>query len=185
MRVRILLFVAALGFAITSCEKIKDATAVDADVTLKVDIPLESTEEASLVGQKSAKVIYPFSGSATLDLATDEDVKEYVDGLRNIEASDVLMSVSGLTTDQVLTFVQVHVEVENTSHTATYMAMDVTVENSDNWVLTAFMDFVNSWDIQKNTVVKWTVNGTSNFKMEPDVVKIKVKIPSTISYSPL
>ena len=187
MKIRILLFVAVLGFTVTSCQKFKDLTAVQKDVEFKVDIPLETTDTvATSVNLKSVEATYPFSGSAEIDLETDQDVKDYVNGLQSITAGDVIANFSGIGTDQVINSLIIHAEVVGTSDQATFLGSNITSSNADGWIMTAFKNFINSWNVQKNHKVKFSVSGEANFKMKNNgSVQAKITIPSTVKYSPL
>ncbi len=92
----LLVFVLPALLFFSSCEAIKDALEQEADVTLNVDIPLSSSAMASAVGTKSATMALPFDGTATLNLEDEEDVKDFVDGIRNFVLNNPGLALSGL-----------------------------------------------------------------------------------------
>jgi hypothetical protein len=83
----------SLGFALfllASCEKIKDATTVEIDTDLKVEIPITGT--ASSMVTKSAdggNAVYAYTGNATFSLADNQDLKKYISNIDDIIANGV------------------------------------------------------------------------------------------------
>lgn len=183
MKIRILLFVAVLGFAATSCEKFKDLASVEKDVDFKVDIPLEATDDAASISLKSVNAFGDFAGSAEIDLATNNDVKDYVDGLRNISATTANLNSPGLSGDQKIETITITAEVEDANYTKSSTATNITASTIDT-KLDELVDFINNWDVKQYTKVKFTVTGKANFHVTSDV-KAKITIPSTVKYSPL
>lgn len=83
-------FILLLFLAVTvlACDKVEDATTVDFETTLEVDIPI--TAEAPNAVTKSAGdlAVYSFSGSEIVSLTEDDDLADYVSNIKSIELQD-------------------------------------------------------------------------------------------------
>lgn len=184
MKIKNLLIIALFGLAFTSCDSFKDLTAVAVDTTLKVDVPLEATDDAVSITFKSTSAFGDFSGEAEIDLTTNKDVKDYVAGLRSIEAKSAALSFSGLSdASQVIESISIAANIVN-GGSASYSGGSFTSTSGDTDISNELLPFIAGWDITKNTLVKFTVTGKANFKVT-NAVKAKISIPSTVKYSPL
>jgi hypothetical protein len=182
MNIRTLLIVAIIGVSFASCDSFKDLAAVSVDTTLNVDVPLEATDDAASVNLKSTNAFGDFAGSAEIDLKTNKDVKDYVDGLRDITASSVLLNFGGLAADQKIESISIVAEIVG-GDSETYTGSNLTATSIDT-EMSSFLSLINGWDITENTVIKFTVNGKANFHVTR-AVKAKISIPSKVKYSPL
>ncbi|MBN2805140.1 MAG: hypothetical protein JXR22_00635 [Prolixibacteraceae bacterium] len=181
MKVRALLFVAVLGISFVSCDAMKDLTAIEVESELKVDIPLEATDDGVSLKSQSIVAFGDFKGEAEIDLATNEDVKDYVDNLRSIQATDVLLTLTGLTGDQKIETITITAKAADLSETFTATnIIPTSVEQS----MASFITLIDNWDITENTLVTFTVTGKANFHVT-NAVKAKIKVPSKVRVSPL
>jgi hypothetical protein len=84
-----------------SCSLIKDAATVTIDTNLLVDVPvaLTTVKSAQLDAQATS---YPFSANATLDMAENDDVSDYLKKIKSIDINSVTVTITGLQAEQVI-----------------------------------------------------------------------------------
>jgi hypothetical protein len=78
----------SLGLAFllfASCDKIKEATSVDIDTELKVEVPITGTATAMVTkSADTGNAVYAYAGNATFSLADNQDLKKYISNIDNI-----------------------------------------------------------------------------------------------------
>ena len=168
---------------LSSCEKIKDATAIDIDTELTADIPVTSENSAVAISLKSQKIeedVYNFGGSATFSLADNPDIADYLGKIRNMAAKEggVLTFLGATDGNEILT-------CTITVNGATYSIPEPV--SAGNGVIALLIDTYASQVINKiednpGATYSVEVSGTANYDVETTA---KLKIPATISASPL
>lgn len=187
MKMKRLFLLAAIGITFSSCDAIKDLAAVDVDTNFNVDIPLESN--ALSVSMKSVQLTdgsYIIDGRGEVDLENNDDLKEYIDGIRDMSTDNPLFEVSGVSGENVLYDLKITAQIEN-SETEFTLLEPTTVDASNlNGSVKYVNDLMTSWaDEGWGNIVKFEVSGTSNFDLNTSPVKVKLKIPATVRYTPL
>lgn len=111
-------------FFLLSCEKVKEATTIDFETTMSVEIPVEVVDPGISAIVKSAQVSYSFSQSLTESLEDNDNINNYLDHLKSIAINDVDIAFSGLQADQIIENIDISVEgvgviasIENVSPT--------------------------------------------------------------------
>lgn len=187
MKSRLFLFVAIVSMAfISSCDAIKDATAVDVDTKIKVDV--EMSEDAESVSLKSALASYTFNDVDTLKLEDNEDIQDYISGIRAIKTTGSTALIDGLKDNEVIETVTIKAKIMKAGAVEVTLLDDTNIDNT-TMELDLNTDNVNtlieSWD-DKNDYVIFTVSGSRNFTtIGHSPIKTKIVFPATVSYSPL
>ncbi len=176
-----------------SCEKIKDATAIDIDTDIQVDVPVtsENTVAINLKSVQMADGVYSFVGSNTFSLEDNNDLKKYVDNIRNIKASEggVLTFVGATDGNKILTC-QISYGIQDSLSSDPEMLNTFTIPEvliANNGVIEYYLNtgadlLVNSIEQYKDKYFKLSLSGTANYDVETTV---KLKVPVTVSASPL
>ncbi len=100
MKTRSILLVLALGLILfSSCSKINDALTVKVPVDFTNDLQVKS----STPGLKSSSGDYAFGGTSTFNPSTDPTVIKYKAKIKNITASGISYTPSGLPGDVTIT----------------------------------------------------------------------------------
>jgi hypothetical protein len=98
-----LLLVLAICLSFAGCDKIKDATAISVDTELQASIPVTVLS----TGMKSADLIssttaFTFSKTQDLSLSANPDISPYLSKINQINLSNVVITVSGLSPGQTI-----------------------------------------------------------------------------------
>ncbi|HDR51207.1 MAG TPA: hypothetical protein ENN90_06235 [Mariniphaga anaerophila] len=186
----IALFFSALLF---SCEKIKDATAVDIETELNASFPISAQNEMA-INLKSAEMandVYAFNGSGTFSLADNNDIKKYIGNIRDIIANEggVVTFLGAVDGNKILTC-KLLFGAETTSGTDPAMTTAFTLPQeiladagkieyfSDSWTSI----FINALEANKDKTFRLKIEGTANYDINTTV---RVKVPVTVKASPL
>lgn len=90
------LFLLLVPFMVLAgCDKVKDATAITVDTTLKNNIPV------TVAGTKSTAAV-SFSKSQDLSLSDNTDLSKYLSKIDQIDLSNLVITVTGLTAGQTI-----------------------------------------------------------------------------------
>jgi hypothetical protein len=90
------LFLLLVPFLVLAgCDKVKDATAITVDTTLKNNIPV------TVAGTKSTAAV-SFSKSQDLSLSDNTDLSKYLSKIDQIDLSNLVITVTGLTAGQTI-----------------------------------------------------------------------------------
>ena len=94
MKTKVTLFLAAV-LLLTGCDLFKDAATITIPTDLTVDVPVVAIEKksADLVSDVNA---IDFSGSATLSLADNPDIADYLEKIREVTLEKVVITVNEL-----------------------------------------------------------------------------------------
>jgi len=86
-----------LTASLTSCEKIKNWFNVEIDTTIEGQLVMVSD-----VAELKSTEDHSINGSATIDLADNEDLADYQNLIEDIEVSDVYLIVNGVDSSDVV-----------------------------------------------------------------------------------
>ena len=115
-----LIFVIAFLFQMTSCEKLKDATAITVNTQLTTSIPVTvlaaAIKSADLAGAVNAS---SFSKTQDLNLSTNTDISKYLSKINEINLSSVVITISGLSSGQTINSISLDVTGVGTLFTQT------------------------------------------------------------------
>ena len=171
----------------TSCEKIKDATAIDIDTELTADIPVsseslssENTIAIQLKSQKLQNGLYEFGGSETFSLADNPDLNEYLGNIRNMTAAEggVLTFLGATEGNKILTC-QFNFDSEVFEIPESLLANNGIIEYSIGiWAGI----IINKIEANPEAVYVMQIGGTANYDIETTV---RLKLPVTVAASPL
>jgi hypothetical protein len=107
MKTKVALFFAAV-ILLTGCDLFKDAAEITISTNLTADIPVivAPGKSADLISEATA---VNFSGSATLSLADNPDIEDYLEKIREIDLKSVVITVNGLSAGQTINSITVAV----------------------------------------------------------------------------
>ena len=107
MKTKVTLFLAAV-MLLTGCDLFKDAAEITISTNLTADIPVivAPGKSADLISEANA---VNFSGTATLSLADNPDIEDYLEKIREVDLKSVVITVNGLTSGQTINTVTVAV----------------------------------------------------------------------------
>jgi hypothetical protein len=107
MKTKMTLLLAAV-MLLTGCNLFKDAAEITISTNLTADIPVivAPGKSADLISDVNA---VNFSGTATLSLADNPDIENYLDKIREIDLKSVVITVNGLSAGQAVNSVTVTV----------------------------------------------------------------------------
>jgi hypothetical protein len=115
MKSKLLLFLVPF-IVLTGCDKVKDAAAITVDTTLKNNIPV------TVPASKSTAAV-SFSKSQDLSLADNTDLSKYLSKIDQIDLSNLVITVTGLTAGQTINTVSLDVAGVGTVFTQTNITM--------------------------------------------------------------
>jgi len=92
----------AMAFLLSGCSWIGGLFTKDIDTDLEVDIPVNVT-----VTKSTSNVAITYDSFETLSLNDNEDLKEHLENIKDIDLNSVKVSVGGLTSGQVVTTLSV------------------------------------------------------------------------------
>ncbi len=102
MKIKLIYFLAFI-VALTGCDKIKDATTVDIDTNLYLDIPVVVQPlEKKLLDQAGNVNAIEFSKSMDLFLSSNTDIEPYLEKIKEINLNSLFITVTGLVEDQTI-----------------------------------------------------------------------------------
>ena len=106
MKTKVTLFLAAV-LLLTGCDLFKDAAEITISTDLTADIPVVVApgKSADLTSEANAG----FSGTATLSLADNPDIEDYLEKIREVDLKSVVITVNGLSAGQTIHTVTVAV----------------------------------------------------------------------------
>jgi len=116
----LLAFVAALS----GCDKLKDATTVPIDTSLKADIPVVVTAPTKkLFDQAEEVTAITFTKTQDLTLASNEDIEPYLSKIKSIDLKSLVVTVTGLSAGQTINSVALDVAGVGNVFTQTNISM--------------------------------------------------------------
>jgi hypothetical protein len=185
MKAKLVLFVFVLAISVFSCEKIEEWTAVEVDTELNVDIQLEGDKDASA---KSATVLgeqeYKIMGKGSIDLSNHKDLKDFVNGIKNIAVNNATLEAVGLSSSDKIIELSL-----NYGFSESTLLLFKKFDNIDGASLSKNLDGIQTMiDVLKskgfNKPIYFSVSGKSNFDPNAKQTKVKLNLPSKVKYTP-
>ena len=174
-----LTLLAGLVLFLFSCEKIKDASTVDFDTTMSLNIPVNvSVPTASL--EKSAKTSYSFSESLTESLEDNADINEYLDMLKSIDITKLEIIFSGLQDSQTIESITISVDGVGTVVAITNVTVSNLTQTPD--ISSTLLNQIAA-KLYSDKQITITVSGTTN--EAPMSFNVKTNLDLHIEASPL
>lgn len=115
MKSKLLLFLVPFIF-LAGCDKVKDATAITVDTTLKNNISV------TVPAVKSTAAV-TFSKTQDLSLADNTDLSSYLSKIDQIDLSNVVITITGLTAGQTINSISLDVAGVGNVFTQTNITM--------------------------------------------------------------
>jgi len=101
MKSKLLLFLVPF-MAFAGCNKVKDATAITVDTTLENNIPV-------IVSATKSTTAVTFTKSQDLSLADNDDLNSYLSKIDQIDLSNVVITITGLSAGQTINSISLDV----------------------------------------------------------------------------
>ena len=111
-----LLFLLVALVMFTGCEKLKDKTAITVNTDLQSIIPVTVSDAKSINALS-------FSETQDLDLADNEDLESYLSKIDEINLSNLVITITGLTSGQTINTISLEVTGVGTVLTQTNITM--------------------------------------------------------------
>lgn len=193
MKNYIFLLIGLVAIFSMSCEKIKDATAIDIDTELKADIPV-STQNTVAIVLKSEQIgaeTFNYSGTESFSLSSNPDLEKYINNIRSIKSNGpALLKITNLLAGNEITTLEVKYGIKtpggaeptmNSLFTipAPMLATNGLAQYSSSAWLSIFTTILES---NKDKEFKLEVIGTANFEVEKTINLI---MPIIVAASPL
>lgn len=153
-----LMIITLLIASLTGCDKIKDATTIDIDTTLNTNIPVTVTGKKSI----SDLTTTGFSVSKDLNLAENADISDYLSKINSINLSNVVITISGLTADQVINSITLDVAGIGTIFTQSNITMSANQFSPD---ISAAILTQMAAKLMSDKKLTFSVTGTTNGAM--------------------
>ncbi len=175
-----LLLIAVFAFSV-SCEKLKEATSVDIETDLEVDIPLTNTAKSGVITKSGNADVtaFAYSGSATFSLSDNEDIKKYVNKIDDIIANGVSkIQVTGVPAGGKITACKLMIGLDPNADatvfnlTKEFTATNGVIEITENALINQFITLLKQ---NKSAKFKFVVTGEASYDVQT-VFKIKVPV---------
>lgn len=170
-----------------SCDKIKEATTVEIETDLKVDVPIITTGTANATKSAEAGInAYTFGGSKTFSLTENDDIETYINNIDDIIADGLAsIQITGVPVGGTINTCVLKYGVSPTAGTTAFTlstpinAVNGTITITDvAWVNT----LLGILKQNKTAVYKIDISGTASFDVNHVV---KINIPVLIKANPL
>ncbi|MBK6285233.1 MAG: hypothetical protein IPF54_23625 [Draconibacterium sp.] len=175
-----LMLIAVFAFSV-SCDKIKDATAVDIETDLSFEIPVESTGQSALVAKSGnlSTTAYQFGGNATFSLSDNEDIADYVNKIDDIIVSGISkIQIIDVPTDGKISTCKLMYGVDPNAGTTGFnvttelTAVNGIIEITDKEWVNQFIILLKQ---NKTGRFKFVVTGEASYDIQ-SVMKIKIPV---------
>ena len=133
---------------LTGCDKIKDATAITVNTELNTNIPVTVTNPT-----KSA---ISFSETKDLSLADNSDIEPYLSKINEIDLSNIVITITGLSADQTINSISLDVAGVGTVFTQTNITM---TNNSFTPIVSAAILNQLASKLQADNKLTFTISG--------------------------
>lgn len=174
--------------SLVSCDAIKDATTVEIETDLNVDIPVATTSKSgSTIKSANAEItVFPFGGNGTLSLAENNDLSDYINNINDVLLNGVSkVQIINAPTGGKISNLKLMYGINPDAGTTGF---NVTTELTASNGIIEITDVV--WINQLLTLVKQNKTSTFKFVVSGDASydiqsTLKIKIPVIIEASPL
>ena len=141
---------------LTGCDKVKDAAAITVNTTLKNNIPV------TVPAAKSTAAV-SFSKSQDLSLADNADLSSYLSKIDQIDLSNVVITITGLTAGQTINTVSLDVAGVGNVFTQTNITMSA--NNSFTPTVSATILASMGTKLKADKKLTFTVSGNASGAM--------------------
>jgi hypothetical protein len=178
-----------LLIAISSCDKLKEATLVKTTVNFNIDVPLESSPAASIVNStslKSAELVNSFSGYADFNLSEEPDLSNFINGIQQFNITSTIGELEGLVEGNEILSATITILNKVTA----VQLFSFTLPSKLSYSIKSFsidqLDALSTVMLEnKNITLKVLVSGTSNFPLVKGQHTLKTTIDGNVYYTPL
>jgi hypothetical protein len=123
MKTKMILLLALVAL-FSGCNKIKDATTVNIETTLKADIPVVVTASGKKsVEQTGAVTAITFTKTQDLSLSSNADIEPYLSKIKSIDLNSLVVTITGLSAGQTINSVSLDVTGVGNIFTQTNISM--------------------------------------------------------------
>ena len=173
------MLISVFAFSV-SCDKIKDATAVDIETDLSFEIPVVTIAQEMVTKSGSlATVAYPFGGTATFSLTNNDDIADYVNKIDDIIVSGIskiqIINVPAdgkISTCKLMYGVDPTVGTTGFNVTTELTATNGIIEITDTEWINQFIILLKQ---NKTGTFRFVVSGDASYDIQ-SVMKIKVPV---------
>ncbi len=175
-----LMLIAVFAFSV-SCEKIKDATAVDIETDLSFEIPLVADVQEAMETKSGnlGTAAYPYGGNATFSLSDNDDIADYVNKIDDIIVSGIskiqIINVptgGKISTCKLMYGVDPNAGTVGFNVTTELTATDGIIEITDTEWINQFIVLIKQ---NKTGTFKFVVTGDASYDIQ-SVMKIKIPV---------
>ncbi len=153
----------ALVAVFSGCDKIKDATTVEIDTSLKADIPVVVTAPARKSSEESEAVnAVTFTKIQDLSLSSNADIEPYLSKIKSIDLNSLLVTITGLSAGQTINSVALDVTGVGNIFTQTNISM---TNNTFTPVITAATLANVATKLTNDKKITLTVSGNASGPM--------------------
>jgi hypothetical protein len=157
MKSKVLFYFVVL-VALAGCNKIKDATSITVNTQLQSNIPVTTPGAKSTNGVNAVT----FSKTQDLSLADNADLKSYLSKIDEINLSNLVITITGLTAGQTINSISLDVAGVGTVCTQTNITMTT---NSFTPVVTATILSQMGAKLKADKKLTFTVSGSASGPM--------------------
>jgi hypothetical protein len=170
-----------------SCDKIKDATTVEIETDLEVEIPIATTGTSNATKSADAGInAFLYGGTATFSLADNEDLSDYINNIDEIIADGVAtIQINGVPAGGSISACLLKYGIAPTAGTTAFNLASP-IASSNGVISITDVAWINSLlnTLKQNMKAsyKFDVTGSATFDVNH---VIKIKVPVIIKANPL
>lgn len=170
-----------------SCDKIKEATNVDIETDLTVEIPIATTGTSNATKSAEAGInAFMYGGTATFSLAENEDLADYINNIEDIIVDGVAtIQINGVPAGGSINDCLMKYGIAPTAGT-TALNLTTPIASSNGVISITDVAWINSMlntlKQNKKASYKFDVSGNASFDVNH---VIKIKVPVVIKANPL
>jgi hypothetical protein len=187
MRLKRLFTAFIMVIAISSCDKIKEASYVSIDTNFDIEVPLESTATSISTGlttSKSTEANVSFSGYSDFNLSDDKTIASFISGLHSIDIQNADCELLGLTGDnEILSTIITIFNKETNTQLYSYTVSGTLKPSVSTFSLNDLTNLSSILVANKENTLKVKVDGTANFPLVKGQHFLKIKIGSKVKYA--
>jgi hypothetical protein len=170
-----------------SCDKIKDATTVEIETDLEVEIPIVTTGTSSATKSADAGInAFLYAGTAPFSLTENEDLSDYINNIDDIIADGVAsIQINGVPAGGSINACLFKYGISPTAGTTAFnLATPVTANNGVISITDVawINSLLNTLKQNMKASYKFDVSGNASFDVNH---VIKIKVPVIIKANPL
>ena len=174
--------------SMVSCDAIKDATTVEIETDLNIDIPVATTiKSGSILKSANAEMaVFQFGGNGTFSMADNNDISDYISNINDILLNGVskIQIINVPTGGKISKFklnygINPDAGTTGVNITTELTAINGIIEITDVAWINQLLTLVKQ---NKKSSYKFVVSGDASYDIQST---LKIKIPVIIEASPL